>query len=81
MILKIQTDKRIVQALPEDAVKQDGDQSYVFAVRDGKAKRINVKTGEKADGLVEITGGLTNKDPVIANPAEDMKSGTEVKLQ
>jgi HlyD family secretion protein len=42
---------------------------------------INHKTGEKADGVVEITGGLTNKDRVIANPAEDMKSGTEVKLQ
>ncbi|WP_307894209.1 efflux RND transporter periplasmic adaptor subunit [Bacillus swezeyi] len=81
MIMNIQTDKRTVQALPAGAVKQEGDQSYVFAVKDGKAERINVKTGENTDGVIEITDGLTSEDQVIANPADDLKSGTEVKLQ
>lgn len=40
-----------------------------------------MKTGEKTDGEFEITAGLTKEDQIIANPDDDLKSGTEVKLK
>ncbi|MCY8032296.1 efflux RND transporter periplasmic adaptor subunit [Bacillus sonorensis] len=81
MIMNIQTDKRTVQVLPSGAVKQEGGESFVFAVKEGKTKKTKVKTGEKTDGEFEITAGLTKEDQIIANPDDDLKSGTEVKLK
>jgi HlyD family secretion protein len=79
-IMEIETEKRKAATLPSGAVKKDGDQSYVFIVEDGKAKRVNVKTGETAGESVEIIEGISADEKVILSPADDLQSGTEVNL-
>lgn len=51
--------------VPEQALMQDGDTRFVYAVVDGKAKRTTVKTGARVPGKVEVTDGLKAGDVVI----------------
>ncbi|UTL74177.1 efflux RND transporter periplasmic adaptor subunit [Bacillus halotolerans] len=78
-IMNIETDKRKTNTLPSKAVKKEDDQYYVYTVKDGKAKRVDVKIGEVTDDVTEIKEGISKDDQVILNPADDLADGTEVK--
>lgn len=78
-IMNIETDKRKANTLPSKAVKKEDDQYYVYTVKDGKAKRVDVKIGEVTDDLTEIKEGLTQDDQVILNPSDQVTDGMEVK--
>lgn len=51
--------------LPEQALLQQGDTRYVYLVREGKAVRAEVTTGQRLPGRVAITSGLKPGDEVI----------------
>lgn len=51
----------------------------MYTVKDGKAKRVDVKIGEVTDDLTEIKEGLTQDDQVILNPSDQVTDGMEVK--
>lgn len=78
-IMNIETDKRKTNTLPSKAVKKEDDQYYVHTVKDGKAKRVDVKIGEVTDDVTEIKEGISKDDQVILNPADDLADGTDVK--
>ncbi|PJY98844.1 MULTISPECIES: efflux RND transporter periplasmic adaptor subunit [Bacillus] len=78
-IMNIETDKRKANTLPSKAVKKEDDQYYVYTVKDGKAKRVDVKIGEVTDDLTEIKEGVSQEDQVILNPSDQVTDGTEVK--
>ncbi|MDQ7724539.1 efflux RND transporter periplasmic adaptor subunit [Bacillus halotolerans] len=78
-IMNIETDKRKTNTLPSKAVKKEDDQYYVYTVKDGKTKRVDVKIGEVTDDVTEIKEGISKDDQVILNPADDLADGTEVK--
>ncbi|CAN2252061.1 efflux RND transporter periplasmic adaptor subunit [Bacillus vallismortis] len=78
-IMNIETDKRKANTLPSKAVKKEDDQYYVYTVKDGKAKRVDVKIGEVTDDLTEIKEGVSQEDQVILNPSDQLTDGTEVK--
>ncbi|WP_338444282.1 efflux RND transporter periplasmic adaptor subunit [Bacillus spizizenii] len=78
-IMNIETDKRKANTLPSKAVKKEDDQYYVYTVKDGKAKRADVKIGEVTDDLTEIKEGISQDDQVILNPSDQVTDGTEVK--
>jgi RNA polymerase sigma factor (sigma-70 family) len=57
--------------LPASCVVQSpDDQSTVYVVRDGKARRTAVQTGVERGGRVEILSGLKPSDAVVADPGE-----------
>ena len=68
-------------AVPSDAVLKDVSGNYLFIVRNGKAQRVNIKTGLSQNNLVEITDGLTDSDDVITTGQEFVKDGISVKVQ
>ncbi len=51
----------------------------MYTVKDGKAKRVDVKIGEVTDDLTEIKEGISQDDQVILNPSDQVTDGTEVK--
>ncbi|GAB3729999.1 efflux RND transporter periplasmic adaptor subunit [Luteimonas pelagia] len=51
--------------VPEQALMQQGEERFVYAVVDGKAKRTVVETGARVPGKVEVTSGLQAGDVVI----------------
>ncbi|WP_240377053.1 efflux RND transporter periplasmic adaptor subunit [Bacillus piscicola] len=80
MILEIQTDQHKAKTLPLTAVKQDGDVHYVYVVKDGLAKRREVKVGSVSGETIEMKDGLSADEQVIINPADDMTDGMEVTV-
>lgn len=51
--------------IPEQAIIPQGNTQYVYKVIDGKAVRVEVKTGQRAKGTVEITEGVSANDMVV----------------
>lgn len=51
--------------IPEQALMQEGETRFVYVVRDGKAARVVVKTGQRVPGRIAITQGLKDGDQVI----------------
>lgn len=70
--------KAAVQALPLAAIREEGGQSFVFALKDGKLERKPVTLGLRSmeKGMVEIREGLIDGAQVVAVKADGLKAGT-----
>lgn len=68
--------------MPEQALMQQGDTRFVYTVVKGKAKKIEVRTGLRLPGEVEIVSGLNAGDQVItAGQAKStMHEGADVMV-
>jgi len=65
--------------VPEQALWPQGDKQQVYVIPDGKAELIEVKTGLRKPGFVEIVSGISAGDEVIS--AGQMKIGPGAKVQ
>ena len=65
--------------MPEEAIVPEGNKKFVFVVRDGKAARVEVQTGRRRPGEVEIVGGLDEGDVVVTEGTQKIRDGALVK--
>jgi multidrug efflux pump subunit AcrA (membrane-fusion protein) len=69
-----------VISLPRAAVVPEGQDQYVWLMREGKALKRQVETGRSTSDLIEITSGVASGDRVIipgeAKISEGMRVGT-----
>jgi multidrug efflux pump subunit AcrA (membrane-fusion protein) len=56
------------------------DQRTVYVIEDDTAVRRVVNTGYIGDDLVEILGGITEKDLVITGGQNKLREGSKVKV-
>jgi RND family efflux transporter MFP subunit len=54
-----------VLTVPSSAVGADGDGTFVYTVKDGRIKRLAVKTGLGDNGQVEVAEGLSGEAAVV----------------
>jgi multidrug efflux pump subunit AcrA (membrane-fusion protein) len=54
-----------VLTVPSSAVGADGDGTFVYTVKDGRIKRLAVKTGLGDNGQVEVVEGLSGEAAVV----------------
>ena len=66
-------------AVPRSAVLSDDRGAYVFIVKAGRAKRIEVKTGLEQDGLIGITGDVAAGDAVVTVGNYELNDGDPVR--
>ncbi len=78
MLIEIVTSEAKVQTLPINAVQQEDDINYVYVVKDGKARRVEVKIGSVDSEKMEIKDGITTDDKVIVHPSDSITEGMEV---
>jgi membrane fusion protein (multidrug efflux system) len=65
--------------LPELAVQQEGDRSYVFRVGAGdKVEEVPVQVGSRAAGQVEIAGGLRAGDRIVIEGTVKLHAGSSI---
>jgi len=64
--------------IPRDAVHRDGEQSYVFVAKDGRAERRAVRTSRERGTDIEIIAGLRPGEQVITQPRENLHDGERV---
>lgn len=67
--------------IPIDAISRLEDAQYVFVVREGYARRVNVEVGSRSKNYVEITKGLTGDEEVIISGKDLVHDGTQVQTQ
>ncbi len=53
--------------------------SFVLVVENGRARRVDVKTGAVGTAKVEIVSGLKDSDRVVVDRADRLKDGEAVR--
>lgn len=81
VIMEIETDKKQTKVLSIDALHDDGDEPYVFIIKDGIASKKKVKTGITSGSKIEILEGISMDDKVMINGPESIKDGMEVTVK
>lgn len=66
--------------IAEEALVSSNDELYVFAVRDGKAIRTVVTTGEQVKASIEILSGIAAGTPVVVGGVQKVRHGGPVKV-
>ncbi|MBC8051800.1 MAG: efflux RND transporter periplasmic adaptor subunit [Sphingobacteriaceae bacterium] len=80
-VLRI-VDYKVTNAItiPVNAIQKSETADYVFVAENGKAKRVNVRTGKVSDGRAEILVGLKAGDKVIVSGMGELNEGEPVKF-
>lgn len=68
-------------AVPRQALLTDEKGSYLFLVRDGRARRVDVETGIDDQDLVVVKGDLREGDRVVVLGNYELGEGTAVREQ
>jgi membrane fusion protein (multidrug efflux system) len=76
LVLEEQPDALIV---PEAAIVPRGGENLVFVVRDGTARRREVRLGEREPGRVQILEGIAAGDTVVVAGQQRLADGTPVR--
>ena len=70
-----------VAVVPEAAlVPAPGKVQFVYRVDDGKVQRVEVKTGQRRDALVEVVEGLAPGAVVVTAGQLKLRDGAAVKV-
>jgi len=64
----------------EEAIDPVGDRSFVYVVRDGRARRQEVKLGLRLPGEVEVREGLNAGEPVVVRGIQRLRHDAPVRV-
>ena len=67
--------------IPQSAVRQDGGNSIVFLVRDGKLERRAVNLGAQHGSDVEVMAGVSPGDSLVVHGPEALRDGQSVQIR
>jgi len=68
-------------AVPRLAVLRDARGAYLFQVKDGRARRVDVVTGIESGELVGVSGPLDPAQPVVTLGNYELQDGMKVREQ
>ncbi len=77
IVISVHKDALVV---PEQAIIPQGDDSFVFVVREGKAVLQKVGVGQRQKGIVEVTSGLAKGEPVVVAGIMKIQDGMPVMV-
>lgn len=67
--------------IAESAIIPIEDKHYVFVAQDGQASRVEVQTGRRRPGQVEILSGLTPGQQVVVKGTIKLNDGSKIKIK
>ena len=76
---RIQLDRQRAWVVPRGAVLQDAQGAYLFQVREGRARRVAVRTGLESGGVVAVSGPFDPKEPVVSLGNYELRDGMSVR--
>jgi membrane fusion protein (multidrug efflux system) len=81
MVVDLIKDNRLSLMIPEQALLPENAKKYVFVVgADNVADRVEVTTGRRRYGAVEILDGVAAGDLVIVEGAMDLRPRSKVEI-
>src|SRR5215470_10968971 len=66
--------------VPKSAIHIEGTESYVWIVRDGMAKQVDIVRGQETETGIEIKQGLNEGDVVVVSPQANLAHGRKVSV-
>jgi membrane fusion protein (multidrug efflux system) len=79
ILVKGRTTREVV-SVPESAIVPRGGDMYVYQVQDGKAVEAKVTLGQRGDGMVQITSGLSPNAVVVVAGQLKLRNGAVVEV-
>jgi membrane fusion protein, multidrug efflux system len=80
MTVNVMQPGREVLAVPEIAVEQVGNGSFVYRVGpELKVDRVEVELGARQDGMVEITRGLAANERIVVDGTVKLRDGSTIR--
>jgi len=67
--------------VPEQSLVPEQGNVYVFVVRDGRAEKRQVRTGQRRVGEVQILAGLAAGEQVVTEGTQKLRDGASVTVQ
>jgi membrane fusion protein (multidrug efflux system) len=80
LTVSIETAPRMSLSVPELAVVGEGDRRFVYVIDKGTARRVEVRTGLRQNGRVEIVEGIEPGQPVVTEGVVKLSGGMKVRL-
>lgn len=66
--------------VPEEALDPIGDRVYVYVVRDGRARRQQVRLGQRLVGEVEVLDGVRDGELVVVRGVQRLRDNLPVRV-
>lgn len=73
-------ERPVALLVPEEAIDPMGDRTFVYAVREGRAMRLEVRLGTRVQGEVEVVTGVTAEDQVVVRGLQRLRDGVPVHV-
>jgi membrane fusion protein (multidrug efflux system) len=64
----------------EEALDPVGDRNFVFVIRDGRARRVEVRLGQRLPGEVEVTSGVRDGEQVVVRGIQRLRNDAPVRV-
>ena len=80
VMVTLKVEPHLSLSVPERALVPIGAKAYVFTITDGKARRLEVKTGLRKPGVVEIRAGLQEGQAIVADGLVGLQEGAAVQV-
>lgn len=77
--IELYSDPRAL-AIPVDAVRNEGDLTYAYAVVDGKTQRRNLRLGTTDGVNTQVLGGLREGELVVVTAPASLQTGMSVHV-
>jgi len=66
--------------IAEEALDPIGDRNYVYVIRDDRARRVEVRLGQRLPGEVEVLSGLRAGEPVVVRGVQRLRNDAPVRV-
>ena len=80
VMVSLKVEPRLSLSVPERALVPVGAKSFVFTIVDDKAKRVEVTTGRRKPGSVEVLSGVAEGQVIVAEGLVGLLDGMAVKV-
>jgi RND family efflux transporter MFP subunit len=67
--------------VPAGAIQREGNESYVWVVRDSRVERRAVTVGAESEGSVEVRAGVNDGDEIVSPIVAGLEDGGKIRLK
>jgi membrane fusion protein (multidrug efflux system) len=64
----------------EEALDPLGDRNFVYVIRDNRARRVEVRLGQRLQGEVEVVSGLRAGEPIVVRGIQRLRNDAPVRV-
>lgn len=64
----------------EEALDPVGERNFVFVIRDGRARRQEIRLGQRLQGEVEVVSGISAGDQVVVRGVQRLRNDAPVRV-